>query len=366
MRILVTGGAGFIGSHIADYYAGLGHEVIALDNFSRFKTLGRFIGDPTYNMNWLKKRHEKITFVKADVTRVGDINEHAKGIDIIFHTAGQVAVTTSVKDPLSDFKTNVVGTINVLEAARKEDSTVLFCSSNKVYGENVNSIPVREETTRYVLDDPRRSNGIPEDLSIDRTGHSPYGSSKLAADVYVQDYAHTYGLKTGVFRMSCIYGERQFGSEDQGWLAWFVIATITGEPITIYGNGKQVRDVLYVKDLVNAFDRFFQSNIKHAVFNMGGGPNNTLSLLELLDLLQTITGEHPKVCFSDWRASDQKVYISDIRKVQQALGWSPVVPPREGILRVINWVKENRHAFNEAPSCGTGGSGDPEKPIAQA
>jgi CDP-paratose 2-epimerase len=283
----------------------------------------------------------------VDLRNSQAVEEATKGVDTIVHAAGQVAVTKSLVDPRTDFETNALGTFNVLEAARLSDSQLVFCSTNKVYGENVNSMPIHEQATRYVLHDPRNSRGIAEDLSIDRTGHSPYGSSKLAADVYVQDYAHTYGLKTSVFRMSCIYGERQFGVEDQGWLAWFVIATLTEKPITIHGNGKQVRDVLYVRDLVDAFDRFFRSSIKHAVFNMGGGPNNTLSLLELLDLLRTITGKNPNVSFSEWRASDQKVYISDIRKVQRELGWSPIVPPREGLLRVINWVEENMGAFTE-------------------
>jgi CDP-paratose 2-epimerase len=345
---LVTGGGGFIGSHAAEYFS-RNHEVIVCDNLSRSPTFGDSLGSQSYNWDFLKKEYPKIRLCMVDLRNSHSVEEATKGADTIIHAAGQVAVTKSLVDPRTDFETNAFGTFNILEAARLNDSALVFCSTNKVYGENVNSIPLREETTRYALDDPRHSNGIPEDLSIDRTGHSPYGSSKLAADVYVQDYAHTYGLRTGVFRMSCIYGERQFGVEDQGWLAWFVIATLTGKPITIYGNGKQVRDVLYVKDLIDAFDRFLLSNIRHAVFNMGGGPNNTLSLLELLDILRTITGKHPKVYFSDWRASDQKVYVSDIRKVQQALGWSPVVPPQEGILRIINWVGENRHAFTENP-----------------
>jgi CDP-paratose 2-epimerase len=347
-KTVVTGGGGFIGSHAAEHFS-RDSQVIVCDNLSRFQAHIDASGSSSYNWYFLKRRHPKIRLLNIDMRDSQAVEEATKGAHTIIHAAGQVAVTHSLVDPRADFEANALGTFNILEAARLNDSELIFCSTNKVYGENVNSIPIREETTRYALDDLRHSHGIAEDLSIDRTGHSPYGSSKLAADVYVQDYAHTYGLRTAVFRMSCIYGERQFGVEDQGWLAWFVIATLTGKPITIYGNGKQVRDVLYVKDLIDAFDRFLLSNIRHAVFNMGGGPNNTLSLLELLDLLRTITGKHPKVFFSDWRASDQKVYVSDIRKVRHALGWSPVVPPQEGILRVINWVKENMHAFTEKP-----------------
>jgi CDP-paratose 2-epimerase len=347
-KTIVTGGGGFIGSHAAEHFS-RDNEVIVCDNLSRFKTHDDTLGFSSYNWQFLMRQHPEISLRKVDLRDSRAVEEATKGANRIIHSAGQVAVTDSLIDPRTDFETNAFGTFNILEAARLNDSELIFCSTNKVYGENVNSIPIREEATRYALDDLRHSHGIAEDLSIDRTGHSPYGSSKLAADVYVQDYAHTYGLRTGVFRMSCIYGERQFGIEDQGWLAWFVIATLTGKPITIYGNGKQVRDVLYVKDLVDAFDRFFKSNIKHAVFNMGGGPNNTLSLLEVLELLRNITGIHPKVSFSDWRASDQKVYVSDITKIRNALGWTPVVSPRDGIMRVINWVEENRNAFAEKP-----------------
>jgi len=175
--------------------------------------------------------------------------------------------------------------------------------------------------------------------------HTPYGCSKFAGDVYVQDYAHTYGLKTGVFRMSCIYGERQFGVEDQGWVAWFAIATLLNKPITIYGDGKQVRDVLYVKDLIRAYDRFINSNLKQAVFNIGGGPENTLSLLELLDLLEGLTGKRVKISYENWRPSDQKVYISDISKVKERLRWNPRVGPREGVNKLVKWVRENKGLF---------------------
>jgi CDP-paratose 2-epimerase len=257
-----------------------------------------------------------------------------------------VAVTTSLNDPRTDFEANALGTFNVLEAARLNDSTLIFCSTNKVYGENVNRILVKEGPLRYEYDDPHYANGIPESFSIDHTGHSPYGSSKLSADIYVQDYAHTYGLRTGVFRMSCIYGERQFGVEDQGWLAWFVIASIMGRPITIYGDGKQVRDVLYVKDLVAAFDRFLRSGTKHGVFNMGGGPENTLSLLELLDLIKKTTGRYPELRYDNWRPSDQKVYISDITKARETLGWKPTTSPLDGVVQLIKWVEANRNLFS--------------------
>jgi CDP-paratose 2-epimerase len=319
--------------------------VTIYDNFSRNQTFGTYNRNANYNLDYLRKEHPKIEVCKATLQDFQSLSKAAESAEAIIHTAGQVAVTTSVKDPRADFETNALGTLNVLEAARLNDSAIVFCSTNKVYGENVNAIPIEEKPQRYKFSDPRYVHGIPESFSIDHTGHSPYGSSKLAADTYVQDYAHTYGLRTGVFRMSCIYGERQFGVEDQGWLAWFVIASIIGRPITIYGNGKQVRDVLYVGDLVTAFDRFLQGKMKHGVFNMGGGPENTLSLIELLDLIKQNTGRSPELSYDEWRPADQKVYISDIRKASESLGWKPKTSPADGVMQTINWVKSNPELF---------------------
>lgn len=345
MKILVTGGAGFIGSHVAEYYAMKGNEIIVFDNLSRTEILSKNIGDPLYNWSYLKNNYPNIKLVKGDIRNFDKLKAVAHEAEAIIHVAGQVAVTTSLSDPRTDFEINALGAFNVLEAARLNDSAVIFCSTNKVYGENVNKIPVIERSTRYEYADPTYKSGIPEDFPIDLTCHSPYGCSKLAADLYVQDYAYTYGLKTGVFRMSCIYGERQFGVEDQGWVAWFVIATLTDRPITIYGNGKQVRDVLYVKDLVKAFDAFLSNSVKHGVFNIGGGPENTLSLLELLELLEKLTSKKPKISFSSWRPADQKVYISDISKATKLLNWRPQVRPEEGVRKLTEWVSENLKLF---------------------
>jgi CDP-paratose 2-epimerase len=339
-RILVTGGAGFIGSHVAEYYAKKGEEVIVLDNLSRAEILGKVVGDPLYNWNYLKQ-YGNLKLVKGDIRSFEQVRGIAKDINVIIHVAAQVAVTTSIANPRIDFEINTLGTFNVLEVARLEDANLIFTSTNKVYGENVNKIPVIEKETRYEYADPSFRKGIPETFPIDLTGHSPYGCSKLAADIYVQDYAYTYGLKTGVFRMSCIYGERQFGIEDQGWVSWFAIATLTGKPITIYGNGKQVRDVLYVGDLINAFDKFLNSNLKHEVFNIGGGPKNTLSLLELLEMLKRMSGMNPKISFADWRPADQKVYISNINKAKALLNWEPKTTPEDGVGRLVNWISNN-------------------------
>jgi len=225
----------------------------------------------------------------------------------------------------------------------ERNGKTLFCgNTNKVYGENVDKIPLKEKKLRYVYEGVK---GISENMSIDHTGHTPYGASKYVGDIYTQEYAHIYGMKTAVFRMSCIYGPRQFGFEDQGWVAWFIIAVLTNQPITIYGNGKQVRDLLYVEDLVKAYDKFASSNIRHGVYNIGGGPKNTISLLEFLDILKEELGKKPKISFSDWRPSDQKVYITDILKVQKELNWEPAVNPRQGVKRLIEWAKEVKNIF---------------------
>ncbi|MFQ6085407.1 MAG: NAD-dependent epimerase/dehydratase family protein [Candidatus Bathyarchaeia archaeon] len=339
-KILVTGGAGFIGSHVAEYFAKKGNEITVFDNLSRTRVLGKQIGDPHYNWNYLRK-FNNIKFVRGDVRDFSQVKGAAKNSNVIIHAAAQVAVTISLSDPRIDFETNALGTFNVLEAARLNDSSMILCSTNKVYGENVNKIPVGEGQKRYYFKDDNFRSGIPEDFPIDLCSHSPYGCSKLVGDLYAQDYAETFGLRAGVFRMSCIFGERQFGVEDQGWVAWFTIATLTGMPITIYGDGKQVRDVLYVEDLVRAFDLFLSLGLKHEVFNMGGGPENVLSLLELLSLLEELTGRKPKVSFDDWRPADQKVYVSDISKAKRKLGWGPKVAPREGVKRLVEWFADS-------------------------
>lgn len=344
MKVLVTGGAGFIGSHACEYFAKKGYEVIALDNLSRGEVLGKSLNS-SYNLNYLKEID--IEFVNADIKDFKVLKRLCNDADAIIHTAAQTAVTTSLTDPRTDFEINALGTFNVLEAARlsKSDPKIVYCSTNKVYGDNVNKIPIKELETRYEFADEKFKNGVPEDFPTDLCEHTPYGCSKLGGDIYVQDYAHIYGLKTGIFRMSCIYGTRQFGVEDQGWIAWFTIATLTEKSITIYGDGKQVRDVLYVDDLIQAYDLFLESNLKHEVFNIGGGYMNTLSLVELLDLLERLTCKKVNVQYGDWRPSDQKVYISNIEKIKKKLNWEPKIGVEEGIKVLVEWVSENKHLF---------------------
>ena len=207
----------------------------------------------------------------------------------------------------------------------------------------MDQIPVKELEKRYTFDGVK---GVTEAMSTDLTGHTPYGVSKLVGDLYVQEYSHIYKMKTGVFRMSCTYGTRQFGFEDQGWVAWFIIAALFGKPVTIYGNGKQVRDMLYADDLVDAFNRFINSDLERGLFNIGGGQENTISLLEFLDELERITGKRPKTTFADWRPSDQKVYITDTTKLQKALGWKIQTPVKDGIRKLTEWVKANESYFS--------------------
>ncbi|WP_128226300.1 NAD-dependent epimerase/dehydratase family protein [Halobacteriaceae archaeon SHR40] len=345
MDVLVTGGAGFVGSHVVEYYAENGNEVTALDNLSRTETLetadeSRDTG--AYNWQYLEENYPSVELVKGDVRNEEFVDDIVEGHDAVVHTAGQVAVTASIQDPRTDFEVNAEGTFNILEAARKADSNpaVVIASTNKVYGNNINSIPVREEDRRYWYNDKEFDRGIPESFPIDDCEHTPYGVSKLAADLYVQDYAKRHEVEAAAFRMSCIYGPRQFGNEDQGWVAHFALSTLRGEPLTIFGDGKQVRDVLYVDDLVRAYDAFLSDPAgKPAVYNIGGGLDCTTSLLEFLDLLEEKTGQRPDVSFDEWREGDQKVYVSDVSRARETLDWAPMVSFDEGIDRFLSWYK---------------------------
>ncbi|KPK41827.1 MAG: hypothetical protein AMJ78_04450 [Omnitrophica WOR_2 bacterium SM23_29] len=345
MRVLITGGAGLVGSHTAEYYAKKGDEVIVLDNLMRSKLFGYDKKSVEYNWRYLAK-YKSVKRIKGDVRRKKDVMDAiGKGVDAVIHTAGQPGVPLSVRIPEEDFSINAYGTLNVLECIRKKckNAAFIYCSTNKVYGENVDKVPLVEKDTRYMY---KNIKGISEILPIDHTGHTPYGVSKYVGDIYTQEYAHIYGMKTGVFRMSCIYGVRQFGFEDQGWVAWFVIANLLNRPITIYGNGKQVRDLLYVTDLVEAYNKFIHSELQHEVFNIGGGPENTTSLLEFIDDIRKVTKRENIVSFNDWRPSDQKVYISDISKIKRKLNWQPKISPNEGMRRIVGWVKSNKRIFD--------------------
>ncbi len=331
---LITGGAGFIGSNLADALAADGWVVWIFDLLAR--------PGVDRNLAWLQERHGgRIRFIRGDIRDFPAVAEAVRQVDVVFHLAAQVAVTTSLVDPRTDFEINALGTLNVLEAARqaRHRPIILYTSTNKVYGA-MEDVPVVEEATRYRYAD--RPFGIDERQPLDF--HSPYGCSKGAADQYVRDYARIYGLPTVVFRMSCIYGPRQFGTEDQGWVAHFVISAVAGRPITIYGDGKQVRDLLFVADLVAAMRAAVERIDRTAgqIYNIGGGPENALSVWhEFAPLLAEILGRPlDPPTFGPWRPGDQKVYISDIRKAMRDLDWRPQVGVREGLRRLVEWVRE--------------------------
>jgi len=346
MHVLVTGGAGFIGSHVAAHYAGCGDRVTVLDNMSRQKLLGQ--SETTAMSNWrYLEGLQGVTLVRGDVCDAAALDRVCPGVDLVVHAAAQTAVTTSLVRPDEDFTSNGLGTFSLLEAVRRHRvPAVIYCSTNKVYGDRVNQVPVEEGETRYTFSGAHAA-GISESFGVDLCEHTPYGCSKLTGDLYMQDYARIHGIRTAVFRMSCIYGERQMGVEDQGWLAWFTIAALTGRPITLFGDGKQVRDVLYVGDLVALFDRFARSDVPHTVCNVGGGSGHTLSLLELIDLLAEETGKRSPMQLAPWRPSDQKVYISDISKASSTFDWEPVVTPRDGVRRLVDWVRDNLTLFDD-------------------
>ena len=335
--VLITGGAGFVGTNLAHRYLSSGTPVRVYDNFSR--------AGVEQNAQWLSDTHgDLVEIEEADVRDAGRLLRSVRGVSQVFHLAAQVAVTTSLTDPLSDFEINARGTLNLLEAVRQcaVPPALLFTSTNKVYG-GLSDIALRVRSRRYEPEEPAvRSQGISEARPLDF--HSPYGCSKGAADQYVLDYARTYGIPAVVFRMSCIYGPHQFGTEDQGWVAHFLIRALEGKPITLYGDGMQVRDILYAEDLVEAF-LLAQDNISRLsgqAFNIGGGAGNTVSLLSLLALIGDTYGDSPAVRFEEWRPGDQRYYVSATRRFQKATGWSAQTDVASGIERLACWLRETR------------------------
>lgn len=332
--ILVTGGCGFIGCNIVDALARRGTSVRILDSLAR--------GGAKENAQWLQKRHRDLVSIQvADVRDQGAVESAIRGAAGIIHLAGQVAVTTSMEDPLADFDVNARGTLQVLEATRQYDPSIplVFASTNKVYGRLLGDSDVVCSNERYAPLDPHLASGIGEAMPIDL--YSPYGCSKGAADQYVRDYARVFGMRTAVLRMSCIYGPRQFGTEDQGWIAHFLLQAIRGLPITIYGDGYQVRDALHVDDAVNAWLRALDNidAISGRIFNLGGGPSNSLSLRELLRHIERLRGTRVETAYADWRPGDQPWYVSDISTISDALGWSPSVSLPEGLESLNNWLQ---------------------------
>jgi CDP-paratose 2-epimerase len=338
---LITGGAGFIGTNLASRLLGRGEEVAVLDNLSR--------PGVERNLSWLRKTYGRLVrVIEADVRDAEAVGEAVRDARKVFHFAAQVAVTTSLDDPRRDFETNALGTLNVLEACRacKSPPPLLFTSTNKVYGD-LGGIELHCDGEQYgPVSAQIRERGISEAQRLDF--HSPYGCSKGAADQYVLDYARCFGLPAVVFRMSCVYGPHQCGTEDQGWVAHFAKEAIAGRSITFYGDGRQVRDLLFVEDLIDAMEvalEHLDRSAGHA-FNMGGGPRNAVSLREVVSILAEITGRHPPIRRDEWRQGDQKYYVSDTRAFERATGWKARVSAQEGIQRLCHWL--NRHALRPA------------------
>ena len=334
--ILITGGAGFIGCNLADRLAREGHEIFVYDALSR--------PGVERNLEWLKRTHgDRVTSIIGDVRDEDEVVRAAADVKAVFHFAAQVAVTTSLADPREDFEINVRGTVNLLDAVRirREPVPVIFASTNKVYGDlgdfEFDTLHERYEPKSFAA---RR--GVDESRPLDF--HTPYGCSRGAADQYVLDYCRSFGIPTAVFRMSCIYGQRQMGTEDQGWVAHFLIRALEGEPVTIYGDGKQVRDILDVEDAADAYVRAFDNigQVAGRAFNLGGGPDNAVSLLQLIDEIRAVTGRDVDLRFEDWRPGDQRWYVSDTQAARSALGLQRPRGWRVGVARLAEWLAGER------------------------
>jgi CDP-paratose 2-epimerase len=354
--VLITGGSGFIGTNLAHRILSEGRPVLLFDSLAR--------PGVEQNLQWLRDTHGKLVdVIVADVRDPDAVCRAVQQASQVFHFAAQVAVTTSLTDPIDDFEVNARGTLNVLEAIRAQPTPppLVFTSTNKVYGA-LEDVGLRRRNLRYEPTDPSlRQTGVSESRPLDF--HSPYGCSKGTADQYVLDYARTYGIQSIVFRMSCIYGPHQFGTEDQGWVAHFLIRALEGQPITLYGDGRQVRDILAVEDLVEAF-LLAQSHMSRAsgeAFNIGGGPGNTVSLLELLDLIAELLDHKPVFDFDAWRTGDQRYYVSDTGKFQAATGWKPRITVQEGLERLYRWLLESRSRTSVVASIGEATTGIPRK-----
>ena len=339
---LITGGAGFVGTNLADCLLRTGGRVRILDDLSR--------PGVEANLTWLQQRHGAALEVEVgDIRRPAVVDGALKGIKTAFHFAAQVAVTTSLDAPFADAEVNVTGTLNLLEAARRQSRppVVLFTSTNKVYG-SLDDLALVERADRYEPADPSAHGGVAEDRPLSFC--TPYGCSKGAADQYVIDWSRSYRVPTVVFRMSCIYGPHQQGNEDQGWVAHFALSALQGEPITVFGDGKQVRDILYVDDLIQAFliAEARAGEFAGRAFNIGGGPDNAVSLLDVIDLLATVRDEAPPVRYEPWRPGDQRYYVSDHSAFTRATGWRPSVTPAEGVRLLHSWLLTERQAAQAA------------------
>jgi CDP-paratose 2-epimerase len=343
---LITGGAGFVGVNLADHLLQRGEQVRILDSLAR--------SGSERNIEWLlNRRGERPEFVRADVRDRAALASAMAGVDHVVHLAAQVAVTSSLADPRADFEANALGTLNVLEAARscaRPPSSLAFTSTNKVYGA-LGDIALRAHGRRYLPENEQiREHGVSEERPLDF--HSPYGCSKGAADQYVLDYSRSFGLRTVVLRMSCIYGPHQHGNEDQGWVAHFVRCALADRAITVYGDGMQVRDLLFVADLIDAIVRAREciEALSGRAFNIGGGVANTASVLEVLEQIEQLTGRSLRIRFDAWRVGDQRYYVSETARFSTATGWRPRTGMQQGMAALCEWLARSLSAADSARS----------------
>ena len=341
MRVLVTGGCGFIGSHTCEYYAKRGHEVVSFDSMTKYE-LGRtgYATDAARNYNWDLLQTLGVNLIQGDIRNCDSLEKAAEGCDFIIHTAAQPAMTISIESPELDFSTNVCGTFNVLKVAHKLKIPVVSCATIHVYGNKINE-NLKEAETRYIHEPPE----IDEQHPILEGTITPLHASKRAAELYVQAFIDTYGLESASFRLTGLYGPRQFGGEDHGWVANFAIRSVLDIPINIFGTGKQVRDSLFATDVVRAFDAFYEHR-KPGIYNIGGGYKHSISLLECIDLIGKITGKVPRVQFKESRLGDLQYFVCDTSKAKRELGWEAQVSPEEGVSKLVNWIKENSGIFS--------------------
>jgi len=337
-KILITGGAGFIGSNLADHFLKKGNEIIIFDNLSRPG------GGPKINLKMLQaKNNPRLKFVNGDIRMLPQLEREMKDVDVVFHVAAQTAMTTSITDPVGDFEINAKGSFNVLEAVRRSgcNPVMIYTSTNKVYGDlTKKKVELAEKETRWDFANKEFAEGVDESYPLDFEG--PYGCSKGIGDAYFLDYARTFGMKNVVFRMSGIYGIAQHPTEDQGWVAWMVKRAMEKQPLTIYGDGKQVRDILFCEDLVRAFEMAVENikKTKGQPYNIGGSRRNSISIIELLQFMKNKLNIQPsKISYDEWRRADQKVYISNIAKATKEFGWKPEIPMERGIAKMFEWLK---------------------------
>jgi len=340
LKALVTGGCGFLGSHVCDYYKRQGDEVIAFDNLTKheLKRTGFDVeAAREHVLNFLKGLGAEI--IKGDVTNREELSKASKNCDYIIHTAAQPAMTISIENPKLDLTTNVIGTFNVLETARRYDIPVVVCSSIHVYGNKINQT-LKEGKTRFLREPP----AIDESYPIMDGTITPLHASKGTAELYVRTFIDTYGLKTAAFRFTGLYGPRQFGGEDHGWVANFTIRTLLDEQITLFGTGKQVRDILYAADAAKALDAFYRTKAP-GIYNIGGGIERAISLIECIELIEDITGNKAKIKYAPKRTGDLWYFVCDITKAKEKLRWEPETSNRDGVSKLVGWVEENIDIF---------------------